>query len=426
MRQKQALVVSIFAALIFIHPASTQEARLFPELVPLPIAVQLSSLPDPLTIEQTVEAAIAFSGTSSAPAVSRERILAHLRKFQAESARISDQGKLAEGALEYLHRNILSRYSLLATSVDDAVRTGSYNCVSSAVLYAILARSVGLSVYGVRTADHAFCSVTVDGAPIDVETTNVHGFDPGRKKEFTDSFGAVTGYTYVPPSNYRDRRRIPARELLALILYNRTSEEGKAGRFRESVNPAVTAFAFVPTDEFRTAMDIALSNRATALAMRGDFSLATGFLDAAESSWGSLPSLSRLRYEVTHNWVIGLLEGGRLDDAAALLGDRARRAALGEQDWTDLSIFLVQARAEAAGRSGGFLDAAEIVAAGLLSLGSQPGLLQAYEAYVHNAFARLFNARRFDEAKEVLERGLSVHPASPMLASDMASLTVRR
>ena len=92
-----------------------------------------------------------------------------------------------------------------------------------------------------RLAVRRDAAVTVDGTPVDVETTNVHGFDPGKKKEFTDSFGAVTGYSYVPPSNYADRTTISLQELLALVLYNRASEAAQQGRYREAVNPAVTS-----------------------------------------------------------------------------------------------------------------------------------------------------------------------------------------
>ena len=276
MRHVTAVAASLCAALIFIQPAPAQSAlgaepASFPELQPDPHAPVLAATAEPLSIEQIVEAAVAFSGTAKDPAAAAESILAHAREFRARSKGLTDQRRLAEMALEYLHERVLSRYAVMATSIDEAVRTGSYNCVSSAVLYAILARSAGLGVAAVRTRDHAFGAVMVEGTWIDVETTNVYGFDPGRKKEFTDSFGAVTGYTYVPPSNYRDRTSIGIKELLALILYNRSSEAGQAGRFREAINPAVSAFTLIGTADFRETMRIAISNYATSLAMQGDF-----------------------------------------------------------------------------------------------------------------------------------------------------------
>lgn len=421
MHSSRRTVATIFAALIIIQSAGALDSRGFPELVPLPISVELSHAGEQLTVDQLIDAALAFSGSSSS-AADRERILAHTRRFRAESAGVTDQRRLAEGALQYLHGHVLTRYSVLQTRVNTAVETGSFNCVASAVLYAILARSVGLDVAGVRTADHAFCSVAVNGDSVDVETTNVHGFDPGSKKEFTDSFGAVTGYSYVPPSNYRDRRSIGVRELLALLLYNRAAEEGAAGRFREAIGPAVSAYALVGTEDFRKAMDITFSNFTSLLAMRGDFRPAVGFLDAAKSSWGERPDLFRQRQEITHNWIVSLVQKGSRDEAAALLEAPSARGVLGSADWTDLSVFLVQSRAEAAARTGGYREAAEKVAAGLKSLGQQPELLRAYEAYVHNAFAQLYNARRFEEARQTIEDGLSAYPTSRTLGADLQTV----
>jgi tetratricopeptide (TPR) repeat protein len=432
MRTRLTTSASLFVMLIFIHAAAAQNtgaqpgAEAFPELVPIPAAAELAARAEPLTVEQLIDGAAAFSGTAVDPSAARDRILAHVRKFQAQSAGLREQRRLAEGALQYLHSKFLSHYSVMATSVDDAVRNGSYNCVSSAVLYAILARSVGLDVSAVRTVDHAFCSVMVDGSPVDVETTNVYGFDPGRKKEFTDSFGAVTGYTYVPPSNDRDRRSIALKELLALILYNRASEEGQAGRFREAVNPAVSAFALVGTRDYRDAMGIAFSNYATSLAMRGDFLRGLAFLDAVEAAWGGGQDLAQLRMEITHNLALSLIEKGALDEAGSLLEAPAARATLGDRDWLDLSVYVVQTRAQTISRTSGDADAAETVAAGMRRLGPEPTLLRTYEAYVHNAFARLYNSHRFDEARVVLQQGLAVYPSSATLARDMASLTAHR
>jgi hypothetical protein len=430
-RIRTVLAASLFTILISIHAwpqdmhVSAATAR-FPELQPIAEAVELASVDGPIGFEKLVQAAVAFSGTAADPAAATQAILAHARRFKAQSAGRNNQRALAEGALQYLHERILTRYSERATSVDEAVRTGQYNCVSSAVLYAILTRAVGLDVAGVRTRDHAFVSVTADGSPIDVETTNVYGFEPGKKKQFTDSFGSVTGFSYVPPSNYRDRTTIPLKELLALILYNRASEAGQDGRYREGVNPAVSSFVLAGTSDFREAMRAAVSNYSTFLAMRGDFGIGLAFLAAVEEARGAEPDLARLRMEITHNQAISLVERGLLDEADALLAAPGSRAALGDSDWMDLSIYVVQARAQEVARRSGDAAASETVAVGLKTLGSAPELLRMYEAYVHNAFARLYNARRMDEARAALARGLEVHPSSATLASDMASLTAHR
>jgi len=229
----------LLAGLIFVQPVSPQARpaiQSFPELVPLPSSQQLSTMREPLPVETIVDAALEFSGASDAGAAeAKDKLVGLLRRFRDEVTDVTEQAALGEKALLFLHKNLFTTYAVLQTRVDTALDTGVFNCVSSAVLYMIIARSVGLSVSGVRTSDHAFCSVLVNGQQIDVETTNPDGFNPGAKKEFTDSFGKVTGFRYVPPGHYGDRRAIGEKELLSLILYNRVSEYGDSRFFKDAL-----------------------------------------------------------------------------------------------------------------------------------------------------------------------------------------------
>ena len=201
----------------------------------------------------------------------KDKLVVLLRRFRDEVADVSGQAELGEKALTFLHKNLLTNYSLLQARVDTAVDTGVYNCVSSAVLYLIFARSVGLSVSGARTPDHAFCVVLVNGQQIDVETTNPYGFNPGSKKEFSDSFGKLTGFSYVPPGNYHDRHGIGEKELLSLILFDRVGEYGQARYYRDALQPAVSAYALMGNAEMLQVMKVAFSDYVESLAMRRDF-----------------------------------------------------------------------------------------------------------------------------------------------------------
>jgi hypothetical protein len=116
---------------------------------------------------------------------------------------------------------------------------------------------------------------------------------------------------------------------------------------------------------------------------------------------------------------VSLLDARQLSDADALLSQPSARAALDEDDWTALSVAVVQRQAQAEGDSGGNIAAAGVVAEALKRLGRQPALLQTYEAYVHNAFAVLFNARKAVDAKAVIDQGLAVYPDSRMLQQDL-------
>ena len=146
----------------------------------------------------------------------------------------SERGR-AEFVLSFMHSHALKGYVFNQTRVDTMFENGRFNCVSSAVLYTILCKSVGIDVHGVMTKDHAFATVRIGGEDIDVETTNPIGFDPGSRTEFHDQFGKVTGFAYVPAQNYRDRQTINPIELISLILSNRIAELEKANRFADAV-----------------------------------------------------------------------------------------------------------------------------------------------------------------------------------------------
>ena len=390
------------------------------ELAPLPLSQQLSTMREPIPVETIVDASLGFSGASdTAAAAAKDRLSGLLLKFRGEVADVSDQAALAERALTFLHRNLFTSYSVLQTRVDTALETGVYNCVSSAMLYLILARSVGLSVGGVRTSDHAFTWVLVNGQQIDVETTNPFGFNPGAKKDFTDSFGKVTGYTYVPPGGYSDRRTIGEKELLSLILYNRVSEYMDGRSFRDALQPAVSAFTLMGSDETRQVMTIAFTNYISWMGARQEFPQAVQFTDAVRASFGGIVNLDQPRRDMYHNWAVSLLDTRQFSEADALLAQPSAKAALDDQDWTALSVAVVQRLAQAQGDTGGNIAAAGVVADALKRLGRQPALLQTYEAYVHNAFALLFNARKAVEAKAVIDQGLAVYPDSRMLLQDL-------
>lgn len=426
MRPGTYIPAILFAGLIFIQPISPQTrpgVQTFPELVPLPASQQLSTMREPLPVETIVDAALEFSGASdTSAAAAKDKLVWLLRRFRDEVTDVTEQAALAEKALVYLHKNLLTTYAVLQTRVDTALDTGVFNCVSSAVLYMIVARSVGLSVSGVRTSDHAFCTVLVNGQQVDVETTNPDGFNPGAKKEFTDSFGKITGFRYVPPGHYGDRHVIGEKELLSLILYNRVSEYGDSRFFRDALQPAVSAYALIGSEEMRGVMGIAFTNYVTSLGIRQDYPQAVQFMDAVKASFGGSVDLGQPRRDMYHNWVVSLIDANAILDADALLSQPGTKAALDEADWTNLSVVVAQQRAQSEVEIGGFLAAAGVVTDAMTRLGRVPPLLQTYEAYMHNAFAQLFNARKIANAKTVIDQGIAVYPDSRLFQQDLELL----
>jgi tetratricopeptide (TPR) repeat protein len=271
----------------------------------------------------------------------------------------------------------------------------------------------------VKTIDHAFCTVEVKGAPVDVETTSPYGFDPGSKKEFKDAFGKVTGFSYVPPSDYRDRKQIGEKELLALIAYDRASVEIQKGDFRNAVRDSAIAYGISASEEFLRALSVSISDEAVSLAARGDYGAALALLDQAEGAYGKNVELERRKMELFHNAVVTFLQQHKLSQAGTLLGGAPEQTPLDAKDWTELSITLAQLQAQGAQSSGSYPDAVNILTQAIGRFGQDPSLLRAYEVIVHNRVVDLFNARKFSEAKDVLDGALPEYPGSSTLTQDL-------
>jgi hypothetical protein len=423
MRKKALRAAILFAQFILIHSlaAQTKTALLpVPDLSPVPLSQQLAAVREPLPVDTIVDAALQFSGATDADAsAAKDKLEALVRRFSAEVADVTSQAELGERALTFLHKNLFSGYSTLQTRVDTALETGVYNCVSSAVLYLIVARSVGLSVGGVRTTDHAFCTVLINGQAVDVETTNPLGFNPGAKKEFTDSFGKVTGYAYVPPGDYADRHAIGEKELLGLILYNRVSESWDVRAYKDALQPAVSVFTLLGSDESRKLLEGAFGNYISWMGTHQQFSQAVQFTDSVKAAFGGIVDIEQPRRDIYHNWIVSLLNTNAYADADALLAQPGVHSTLQDSDWTALSVDVLQLRAQSEADTGDYTAAAATVADGLKKLGRPDVLLRSYEVYVHDSVALLFNARKLSEARSAAEQGLSIYPDSRMLQQDL-------
>lgn len=199
---------------------------------------------EPLTTDQLARLSLISSGLNENQLNGYLKQLSVILKDSENSVSASmNSHEKAEALLLYLHNKIFKRYSLTQTYLHTVLDKGTFNCVSSAILYMILTRYHGIPVEGIHAVDHAFCHIPGLGEEgIDVETTNEWGFDPGSRKEFQSSFTNRTGYVYVPPGNYRDRIRLGDRDMAGLILQNRIVELQKKNRHMEALTLAADRF----------------------------------------------------------------------------------------------------------------------------------------------------------------------------------------
>ena len=400
-------------------------------LEPSPYARDLASRTEPLPLEDLIDASLVLSGAGGeALAGARSRLEALVRDVREVASSETDPQVRGNAALVFLHERVLKAYVEEQTRVDVALQNGRFNCVSSAVLYMLLARAVDLPVVGVRTRDHAFCAVLVNGALIDVETTNVYGFDPGERHEFQDQFGRVTGFSYVPANRDSSRVETDERGLLSLIPQNLASLATQQRQFGSALGPAADGYALARDEESRRKLLITVSNMASWLAAGNRFDEALSLLDRAASQYGGEARMAKLREDLVHNEVAALLQRGEIERATRLADNRRADGELADPAWRDLMVSATQLRAQTVAKDRGFLEAFRLVQEAIDRLGNDVRLIEServyrhnFEVEAHNAMASAYNAGRLEEARGIVERALERLPDSARLRSDLATVT---
>ena len=399
-----------------------------------PLIRAAASSQGPLALADLEDLASMASGYGTAElAASRSRINAILGDLarHLDGAKAADDATRAEEALSFLHGKVLRSYDLDATTMGDILDSGRFNCVSSAVLYLIAMRSIGIEAAGVKTTDHAFCLVRVGKREIDVETTNPYGFDPGTKKEFADRFGKATGYSYVAPGNYSRRRTVDERELVALILANRMAQATERRDARGALSLAYGYYLLAASGDGRKVLLDCVENLAADLADRKDFASIEELARTAVAFLGQDARLSQLLETAIYDRLA--LMAGTTDWRAAIEGADSALAegSLSRKNHDSIVVYAYGNAANALGQKGDWLGASRLAEEGAKEAPTDRSLSQAAAGFrrnfvvtAHNRFAVLYNTRDYAAAAAVIEEALKLMPADPTLVSDLE--TARR
>jgi tetratricopeptide (TPR) repeat protein len=119
----------------------------------------------------------------------------------------------------------LGGYVLSQGRVTQIFETGRYNCLSSALLYMVLARAVGLTVRGVLVPTHAFIEMGPPGGKvIEVETTSSTGFDWVHDAKFyreqAAGWSSARGMRPVTLEEYQKRQILEPHRFVAAAMNN--------------------------------------------------------------------------------------------------------------------------------------------------------------------------------------------------------------
>ncbi len=418
--------------------------------------------------------------------VPKEAIPSYLQKYSSLaqnlhrdilSKNITDDFKIAEYILTFLHNTQFKSYQETVTNLNVLFDRGIYNCVSSSVLFYALSMRYSLQVGGVKTHDHSFCTISSNGKTIDVETTTIYGFNPGEKKEFANSFGQ-TGFVYTPPSNYTNRTSIGKLDMLSLIIQNNIVELQKQRKFNQTIYLAIDMYTLLQDSHSLTTLLNEFGNYTSYMSINKRFEEGIQFLSEAHSIYGNTQHFQSLVTLLYHNAMVTLIGSGQeqvirknLPTAQKLSDTYSLNSLVSQETRNEMSELLTYATLITFVHENSFTISVDKVKSFssqnlitekirndlLLNIFSSElkhlldsknwteALIVANTAvvdmsndaraitqlnnvehniatYFHNQFAAYFNAKNYGQAKKILEEGLSFVPKSRVLLSDVRTL----
>lgn len=150
----------------------------------------------------------------------KNRLEAWIASIQPTMSRIHSQQRLGSRLLAAMHEeffledkagdNLLAGYNLDQSKLSTIFSTKIYNCISSALLYIVIAEKFGIKTQGVILPSHAFVQLTLDnGDTVDVETTSANGFALLHDEQFyanaAQSWSSDRGLEPVTYADYQAR-----------------------------------------------------------------------------------------------------------------------------------------------------------------------------------------------------------------------------
>jgi tetratricopeptide (TPR) repeat protein len=293
-----------------------------------------------------------------------DRIEGIAGKAQAAVASARDAKERGDALLRWLHREVLKKgYRATQTDLSGVLDEQAFNCVSSAVLYNIIALKLGLDVRAIEVPDHAFSIVYQGTSHMDVETTNALGFNPSRDQ--IKNFERMTGFRYVPDSHRDQRREVTEAGLAALIYYNRGVSHGLAKRHHDALLAYFRAMSLDP--EFASAAKNALAtlaNWSLELSQQKQWQKAVDVISVGVELAPNDAALVNNQNAIWSNWVMSLVGSGQFDAALAVI-DGAGERFKDQQGKIKLAEYIVDSGARAKMKAQSWDDAANLYAHGL-------------------------------------------------------------
>ncbi|MGH8432236.1 MAG: hypothetical protein ACREUF_17720, partial [Solimonas sp.] len=299
----------------------------------------------------------------------------------------------------------------------------TFNCISSAVIYNVIALRLGLDVRAIEVPDHAFSILYQGTSHLDIETTNPLGFDPARDPRQVAAFEKMTGFRYIPEAHRDQRREVTEAGLAAIIYYNKGVELAKAKRHHDALLAYFRAMSL--DQEFASAAKNALATLANWSIGLADERKWQQALDVIAVGLTLAPKdalLANNRRAIWTSWAMSLADSGQPDEAIAV----AKRAAsaLPGGGFENLQAWIYIKPGEELAKARNWRGALAATEAGLSKLDPAPreGLVKWRDDIALRWNSSEIGAGRFEAAAAVLTEALSSKPGDARLADAVAYL----
>jgi hypothetical protein len=237
----------------------------------------------------------------------------------------------------------LAGYQFEQSRVAGIFETGHYNCISSAMLFVVLARYFGMSVRGVLVPTHAFVEMgPAGGKTLEIETTSDTGFDLVHDERFyreaAAGWSSQRGLRPVTLDDYQHRQIVDPYRLMAAGMAQQSGRQATAGADRSRL---LELAAFTDADDAEWAYDRLSLYITEGNALRATKSAHTlvAMFDCVGPALSDLmargakdPKVGQLLAWARAYYADALSTAGRTDEATAIAAD-----ALGRIDpaWED-------------------------------------------------------------------------------------------
>lgn len=398
--ERQKKFISFIVFLLF-FPFFSVPAQDLPRIHPLPFVRELSSEPLPLSLDKAITASLLFSDVPDTLLEQKKTQINEIIENVKQHVKNEETGKdKAEGILLFLHDQVFKKYQEYQTKVDVILDRGTYNCVSSAVMYMLCVKAIGLDIWGIKTKDHAFCRVDTGEGEFDVETTNIYGFDPGVKKEFTDRFGNLTGYTYVPPGNYSQRSDISDLELLSLILQNRITYLNNKDNYYDAFELAIDLYGLMNDENTYNILVALIANMVFWYSSTKEYEQGILFYDTMMTMFGNA-QIESVRYKFVHNYVLQLLKKKDIDSAEQLVTERNKKGLFKKEEYKELMIYIVLDKANILSEKS-YEDAVQLIDESIKIFGDDENLVKIKKGLINNWIIMYIDKEDWDKAEELV------------------------